>query len=110
MDDNASRAQTQNIIKDYFVDATNWANRDIIDSLDIRGFVTSMQSMREAGVFKRHWPEQFGMLEEIYENAKSNPDNTALFQKLEAGESVDALIMESMREEAQSKVLKGIKN
>jgi hypothetical protein len=66
-----------------------------------------MQSMRESDVFKRHWPEQFGMLEQIYENAKANPDNTALFQKLEKGEDVDQLIMESMRNAAQDEVLEG---
>jgi hypothetical protein len=106
-DDPATRAETQNIMKDYFVDATNWANRDIIDSLDIRGFVTSMQAMRTSGTFKRLWPEQFGMLEEIYERAKANPENTAMFHKLERGEDVDQLIMESMREAAQTDVLEG---
>ena len=107
IDDQATRSETQNIMKDYFVDATNWANRDIMDSLDIRGFVTSMQAMRESGVFKRVWPEQFGMLEQIYEKAKANPENTALFQKLEKGEDVDVLIMESLRDAAQAEVLEG---
>lgn len=108
MDDENAKSETQNIMKDFFVDATNWANRDIIESLDIRGFVTSMEAMRQSGTFKRIWPDQFLMLEEIYENAKSIPENTALFLKLEKGEDINSLIMEAYREAAKAEVLEGL--
>ncbi len=99
-DSEETRRATQQIMGEFFIDATNWAKRETLDSLDIKGFVAAMSLMRESGIFQRLESENFLLLEEIYERAKAIPSNTAMFEHLENNntDAVNLLLLESYRE------------
>ena len=107
-DDDADTTRTlvQDVIKDFFIDTKGWAKRDYIDSLDIVGFVTTMQNMREAGTFERLEPENFSLLEEIYEQAKAIPAHTALFEKIERLDDVSEDLLKAHQDNIKARILR----
>lgn len=92
-----TRQQALTLIRDFGETAKAWAERRVLDAADIRGFVATMQAMRESDVFQRSAPKAFAFLEEIYETAKANGENTATFERLERGEDINDIILESYR-------------
>ena len=99
------RQKVQGVLRDFYFDVNSWANRDYLSSLDVKGFVSTWQLIKESGVFEQVEPDTVKALEEFYEQTKAIPAHTAIFEKLERGESVDDELMQIYRENVQQTVL-----
>ena len=78
-----TRTGVQDIMKDFFVDASNWVKGDYLDSADVVGYVTAMQLMEDHTAFQRLEPKNFDRLKKLYAKAKNIPIHISIIGKIE---------------------------